>query len=216
MKFRWTVYVVVAMLSIGAGVAVAGLPDNAEVDPTILPPTATEEPAVIEEPASTTTTTTTAPASIEPESTDPEATDPDATEPASTGPGSTDAESADTQSTAPDTSDPTGSIEPEPALPDRGEIVTVTANGAAVGGTATRWSEVLADLGYVDVQPLDGTLVVDLSVVYYADGFEQVALRLAEDMALLPEFIAPLEEAPIVVDLPDGVELVAYLGLDRA
>src|SRR6056297_2302603 len=196
MKMPWMAYVVVAVLSIGAGVAIAGLPTDVEVDATIIPPVTTDEPG-----STTTSAVTTTPASTEPEPTQPESTDPESTDP---------------QPTAPDPSDPTGTTEPELVLPDRSEIVTVTANGAAVGGTATRWSELLEGLGYVDVQPLDGTLVVDLSVVYHADGFEGAALRLAEDMALLPEFVAPLAEAPEVLALPDDVQLLAYVGLDRS
>jgi len=205
MKMPWMAYVVVAVLSIGAGVAIAGLPTNVEVDATIIPPVTTDEPG-----STTTSAVTTTPASTEPEPTQPESTDAQPTDPQPTDP-----ESTDPDPTAPDTSDPTGTTEPELVLPDRSEIVTVTANGAAVGGTATRWSELLEGLGYVDVQPLDGTLVVDLSVVYHADGFEGAALRLAEDMALLPEFVAPLAEAPEVLALPDDVQLLAYVGLDR-
>ena len=44
MKHQWMAYVIVALLSIGAGVAIAGLPDNVPVDATIIPPTTTEAP----------------------------------------------------------------------------------------------------------------------------------------------------------------------------
>jgi hypothetical protein len=55
-----------------------------------------------------------------------------------------------------------------------------------------------------------------LTTVYFADGFEAPAARLAEELALLPEFVVPIGEAPDVVELPDGVQLLVYVGTDRA
>ena len=212
MKHQWLVYVIVGVLSIGAGVAIAGLPDNADVDPTVLPPASIEAPASSTTDPSTTAADTTDPATTVPDTSDPESTDPGTTAPDSTQPDSTIPDTSE----APTTSEPPETTDPEPLLPDRSEIVTVTANGANVAGTATRWSELLESLGYADVQPRDGTVVVDLSVIPSADGFEESAVRLAEDMLRLPEFVAPLAEAPRVLDLPDDVELLAYVGLDRA
>jgi cytoskeletal protein RodZ len=189
MKHQWLAYVIVGLLSIGAGVAIAGLPNNVPVDATIIPPTTTEAPEITV-PETTTPTTTTPPTTVA------ETTVPDTTEP---------------ETTSPETS------EPEPAeLPDRSEIEVVSANGANVAGAAQAVATQLEGLGYVEVAPRDGTDIVELTTIYYADGFEDAALRLAEDLALLPEFVAPLEDAPIVTALPATVELLAYVGLDRA
>ena len=45
MKHPWLGYVIVVLLSIAAGVAIAGPPNNVPVDSTIIPPTTTESPA---------------------------------------------------------------------------------------------------------------------------------------------------------------------------
>jgi hypothetical protein len=42
------------------------------------------------------------------------------------------------------------------------------------------------------------------------------AARMAEEFELLPVFVAPLDDAPEVIDLPDDTELLAYIGIDRA
>ena len=167
MKHQWLAYVIVAFLSIGAGVAIAGLPNNVPVDATIIPPTTTEAP------------TPTAP-----------------------------------ETTEPDTTDPSDSVPAD--LPDRSEISVGAANGAGIAGTASRAVARLEALGYVDVTPLDGTEVAQLTTIYYADGFEEAALRMADDLELLPEFVAPLDEAPEAVDLAADTELLAYIGIDRA
>jgi len=192
MKHQWLAYLVVALLSIGAGVAIAGLPDNVPVDATIIPPTTTEAP----EP--TVPTTTVAPTTV-PETTAPETTEPETTEP---------------ETTAPDTTEPDDSVPAD--LPDRDELAVAAANGANVAGAAANVAIQLEELGYVEVLPLNGSDIVEFTTVYFADGFEQAALRLAEDLALLPEFVAPLDDAPAVADLPDDVELLAYIGRDRA
>jgi hypothetical protein len=186
MKHQWLAYLVVALLSIGAGVAIAGLPDNTPVDATIIPPTTT----------SSTTTTTEAPA---PTTTVASTTVPDTTE------------TSEPETSAPETTD---SVPAE--LPERSELAVVAANGANVAGAALRMATQLEELGYVDVLPLNGSDIVEFSVVYYADGFEEAALRLADDLGLLAEFVAPLDDAPAVADLPDDTELLVYVGRDRA
>jgi hypothetical protein len=200
MKHQWLAYLVVALLSIGAGVAIAGLPDNTSVDATIIPPTTT---TTTEPPAPTTTV---APTTTEPETTEPETTEPETTEVESNEP-----ETTEPEASTPDTTD---SVPAE--LPERGDVVVVAANGANVAGAALRMATGLEELGYVDIAQLNGSDIVEFSVVYYADGFEDAALRLAEDLDLLDEFVAPLEDAPAVVDLPDDVELLVYIGRDRA
>ncbi len=101
-------------------------------------------------------------------------------------------------------------------LPERSELSVVAANGANVAGAALRVATRLEAAGYVGVLPRNGTDIVEFTVVYYADGFEDAALRLAADLDLLPDFVAPIEDAPEIIDLPGDIELVAYIGLDRA
>ena len=52
--------------------------------------------------------------------------------------------------------------------------------------------------------------------MYYADGFEAAAARMAADLALYPDFIAPLASAPEIPNLPADVDLLVYVGVDRA
>jgi hypothetical protein len=191
MKHQWLAYVIVGLLSIGAGVAIAGLPDNNSADATIILPTTTVPPE------------TTVPETTEPiETTEPpQTTEPtDTTEPAET-------TTTSTTSTVPDTTVP---------LPDRSDLSVITANGSGRQGRAAAAAARLQALGYVDVRPRNGTDVVDVTIVYYADGFEPAAVRLAEDLDLVAGSVAPLADAPEVLDLPDGTELVAYIGLDLA
>jgi hypothetical protein len=193
MKHQWLAYVIVGLLSIGAGVAIAGLPDNVPVDATIIPPTTTEAPSpTLPE---TTVATTTVPPTTEPETTEPsESTVPETTEPDDTTP------------------DDTTPVE----LGDRDELTVVVANGANVAGAASTLADRLEELGYVDLLPLNGTDIFEFTVVYFADGFEAAALRMAEDIPILEDFVLPLDEAPSVPDLPDDVEVLVYLGRDRA
>ncbi len=189
MKHQWLAYVIVGLLSIGAGVAIAGLPNNVPVDATIIPPTTTEAP----EPTTTTTTaaTTTTTTTTEPDTTEPDTTDPETTEP-----------------------DSTDSVPGE--VPERSDLNVAAANGANVAGAALRVASQLEDVGYSNVEPLNGTDFAEFTIVYYADGFEEAALRLADDLDLLAEFVGPLADSPSVPDLPADVELLVYIGRDRA
>jgi LytR cell envelope-related transcriptional attenuator len=190
MKHQWLAYVIVALLSIGAGVAIAGLPDNTSVDATIIPPTTTVAPSTSE--SATTVADTTVP---------------ETTEPATTS--TTLAQASITTTTATTTTVAEG-------LPPRSDVTVIVANGANISGAAGRNVELLSELGYTDIAARNGTDIVEFTTVYYADGLEAAAVRLADDLDLLPEFTAPLADAPQVINLPEGVELVAYIGIDRA
>ncbi len=208
MKHPWTAYVIVALLAIGAGVAVAGLPDDAPVEATIVPPSTTEgtsspttavpdpDATVAPEPDSTDRPTTTIADSSLPDTSEPDTSAPD--------------------TSAPDTSEPDTSDNISTELPDRGELVVVVANGAGVAGAAARNIVRLTEAGYADLTPRDGIDTIEFTMVYYADGFDDAALRLADDLDLLSVFVAPLADAPEVIDLPDDTELLAYIGIDRA
>ena len=188
MKHQWLAYVIVAFLSIGAGIAIAGLPNDVPVDATIVVPATTEVP---ETTIATTTTTLTAV---------PETTATTTVVPTTEAPATTSPESTTTTTTIP--------------LPDRDGVVSAAANGAGAQGAAGRVADQLEALGYVDVDRLDGTEIVDFTIIYYLDGFEEAAARMAADLDLLPEFIAPIDEMPDVLELP-LVQLVAYVGIDR-
>lgn len=188
MKHQWVAYVIVALLSIGAGVAIAGLPNNVPVDATIVPPTTT----------------------VPPDPTVPDTTEPEPVE--TTEPDVDTTESSTTTST---TVPPTTSA-PEPALADRSQVAVLAVNGADIAGAASRMRARLGDTGYTNVVLRDGTEVREFTWVYYRDGFEESAARMAEDLELLPEFIAPLAQAPQVLDQPDAFDIMVYIGEDRA
>jgi hypothetical protein len=194
MKHQWLAYVIVGLLSIGAGVAIAGLPDNVPVDATIVPPTSTVAPERTL--PDTTVATTTVPPTTDPETTEPEST-------AAT-------------TTVPDTTEPDTTTDSTTDLPDRSELFTIVANGSNIAGAASRNVERLRAIGYTDIAPRNGTGVVEFTTIYFADEFEAAALRLADDLDLLPFYVAPIAGMPTVLELPDGAQLVAYIGLDRA
>ena len=191
MKHQWMAYVIVALLSIGAGVAIAGLPNNVPVNATIVPPTTTERPTPTA-PTTEVPETTAAPTTTDEQKT----TKPGTTEPETTEPGTTDSVAL--------------------GISERGELTVVVANGAGIAGTAARNVVRLTELGYTDVTSSDGVETFEFTTIYYADGFEAVALRMANDLQLLPEFVAPLTDAPKVPSLPADLQLLAYIGVDRA
>ena len=198
MRHPWLAYVVVAVVSIGAGVAIAGLPDNTPANATITPTTTSG--------TADTTTPETVPADTTAPTTTPETTVPETTTPATTAP----------ETTVPTTTEPPPGTSVPADLPDRSELFVVAANGSNVAGAAARMATTLEEIGYVDVQLRNGTTFSEFTAVYYAEGFEDAALRLADDLDVVAELVGSIEDAPNVVDLPDDFELLVYIGLDRS
>lgn len=197
MKTQAWVYIVIVVLSIGAGVAIAGVPDSVSRDATIEAPTTTEAPPPTTEPEP-------------PETEAPVETDaPPATD-ASPEPTTT---TSTTTTTTPPQSTTSAAVTTTTALPDRANLDVSVVNGAEVGGTAGRTSDFLEELGYANVGFFDGSEIVDLTVIHVAEGFEAAADRLAVELGMAPDLIRPLESLPQV----DGLEsptIVVYLGRD--
>ena len=173
-------YVIVSLLAIAVGVAVAGLPNDAPASAVIVVSASTD----VSEPEADTTTT------VPPETTVvPTTAASTTTKPLTT-----------TSTTVP--------------LLDRDQIVAAAVNGTGVQGAAGRVADQLEGLGYVDVGKADGTDILDFTVIYFVDGYEETAARMAADLDLHPDFIAPIADAPEIPDL-GLVQLVAYVGVDR-
>ncbi len=101
-------------------------------------------------------------------------------------------------------------------LPTRAEVTVVVANGTDIGALAAATVDFLEQNGYAEVVDTEGTELAAVTTVYFVEGSESSAVRLAGDLFLPPTSVAPIEIAPDVgVDL-DGVELLAYLGDDQA
>lgn len=198
MKHEWVVYAVLAVLSVGAGLAIAGLPSSPPVDPTIVVPDSTLPP--VETDAGETTVVT----------------EVAVTEPTSTTIAESTTSVAETTTTEalPETTTTT-STTTVPPLPERSTVDVVVANGANIGGIASATASRLEELGYVDVRPTDGTEIVFFTIVYYVDDALPLAERLAADLDLPATSIAPLAEAPDIIGDLQGESLLVYLGSDQ-
>lgn len=185
MKNQWLAYVIVAVISALAGVAIAGPPNNVGTEPTIIVPDSTV-------PATTVATTVAPTTTIEAPtpSTEPEVT-------------TTTIEAPETTTTL--------AIEPEV---DPAELGVVTANGAGSQGLATRVRDELRDAGYTETRATDGTTIVDETVVYFYPLLIREAAGVAEALDLDPTEILPIEEAPDYPEL-EGDQVVVYLGRDQ-
>jgi hypothetical protein len=186
MKSHWLAYTVVAVLGALAGVLVAGAPDLSAASATIVATTAPDGGSSDEAPASSEPTDTT-----------------DSTEsPTTTAPPTT-TERATTTTT---TVDP---------IPDRADISVVAANGANIAGIAADTAEALRLLGYTDVRETTGTEIFGGTVIYYADGFDQAANRLVDDLGYTVPFVVPIDgQTPIDAEFGDA-DIIVYLGQDR-
>jgi hypothetical protein len=195
MKQPWLAYVVVILLAAGVGVLVAGFPDLDPAEATITSPATPDQGGDPNSPGDTGDTDG-APATDAPATT-PAPTTTDA--PATTPPTTTRA----TTTTIADDID---------ELPDRAVIPVVVANGAGVPGAAAFAAGLLEGIGYADVALADGTERFERSVVYHADGFEAVALRLAADLEIDESSVFPLTEAPPIEPAFPEALLLVYLG----
>ncbi len=214
MRSNLVIAVLTAVLAIGAGVAIAGLPratpgadlrvremPTISSNPNITLPSATVQPLITGPPVSTgsATTTTVAPTTV-----------PKATMTTTTTPGGE--VSVVTPRPTPTT---TGPPDPGDDLRERASLDVSVANGGAVNGIASATASALDTEGYSAVQPVDAENPTATTTVYYELGLELEAARLASDLGWDPVAIAPISEMPpLATDAT--FELVAMVGLDNA
>jgi len=204
-RSTWPALVSVVAVGTVIGISIGGLPASRanEVDLSTTTTTAFVPPADAPPLVATTIAVPT---------TEPPATEPPATEPPSTEPPAPETTVADT--TAPTTEAPpvTDGV---PVLLDRAEVRVVVANGDGrfnlVGVNVDR----LLPLGYVTIDQTDvsESRRVDRTVVYYRDGFDDEALRLAADMLVPAALLEPLGDRTVTNDDANG-DLIAVLGPD--
>lgn len=103
----------------------------------------------------------------------------------------------------------------EAPLVDRGALSVLVANAGNRSGLAGRGADALAAAGYVFVITADAATSLDASVVLYAPGFEREAARLAADLALAPESVAPFDDPSVLVE-PTAANLVVLLAAELA
>lgn len=182
-----------ALLALVAGIGVAGLPQSVPNDISA---------SEIQPPPSSTTTTVPATAAR---------TTDDASE-------TTESEEEDNELTEPSTSlrgtsttlPATTSTLAAPRAPS--EVRVVVANGGGADGLATRVADQLRAEGYVDVLATNAAQRRNISVVFFASGFEREADELAALVGIADVQLQPTEL--ISVD-GDSSDLWLVLGVDR-
>jgi|GEM_PF-2026934 len=218
MKTQSWVYAVVALLSLAAGLAIAGLPNPVPTDPTIdVPVSAAPAPAPVD-------TVDDATETDPDEAGDASAGDADdaevAGDPIDATTTSTSTTTTTTTSTTvvddpvSDTSEPDDPFAPStPTATDRETTRIVVANGASRSGVAGDTADFLVESGYPRPPLFDGDVDAESTEIFVFPGFEPWALRLADDIGIEPDRVRPLDEAPDASGVVDEPILV-YLGRD--
>ena len=196
----WPYIVGVAVLGIGLGTLIAGVPDSAERMPYRIPADDTAVTVPLQslptDSISTEIGTTTAP---------------DTTAPATTVAVTT---SAPSTTVAVTTSAPsTTTAITEAPVRDRADVRLVVANGDGrfnlVGSNVTR----LRALGYVTIDETDVNVRPPSTIIYVRPGFEREADVLAQDLQTPDAVITALPDTPVTANDELG-DLVVVLGPD--
>jgi hypothetical protein len=210
MSSKIWVFLAVTLVSIGAGVAVAGIPSRDSADLSDL----TSVPSLTVTATSVESTPAPSPATVD-ETTPVSAT----TEPEPTAPDTTSTTAAPSESlpdTIAESTDTTVVASPTTRAPvARTELPIVVVNGAGIAGVARRTADALQDLGYPPVRTLDGIQIVGATAVFAAAGFQAEAEQLAIDAGLGPGSVFPISAVP---EFSGGEDepLILYLGADVA
>jgi hypothetical protein len=114
--------------------------------------------------------------------------------------------------TAPDdtsTAGTTVTAEEEPPPPEPGSVAVAVLNGTTVTGLAAETAEELGAIGYADVTTGNAPATTGPSVVYYREGAEAAADRLAGDAGAA----GGAEPLPASGELTDAVPAEAQVAL---
>ena len=146
-----------------------------------------------------------------PDSVDQTALPPPTSTPPSTAPSTstTPVESSTTTSTAPSTTE-SASTTTAPPTPEVTRVLAV--NGTKRSGIARRTADTLIAAGYLNTTPTDSIDTVEVSTVYYREGFQADAEGVATALGLDPTGVVPLDQPISAVD--DQADVVVAIGND--
>jgi len=204
----WPYVVGVAVLGIGLGTLIAGLPESADRVAYRIPADGTVVTVPVQGmPIDTMPTEigTTAPDTIAPDTSAPDTSAPDTT--------SAPATTVAVTTTVPTTGPSTTTAVTEAPVRDRADVRLVVANGDGrfnlVGANVVR----LRALGYVTIDETDVNVRPPSTIIYVRPGFEREAAVLAQDLQTPDAVITPLPDTPVTVNDELG-DLVVVLGPD--
>jgi hypothetical protein len=83
---------------------------------------------------------------------------------------------------------------------ERADIDLVVANGAREAGLASEVAATLDELGYVDIHVGNAITAVDVTIIYFAPGFKDEAMRLAVDLSLPDVELLEMPDTPLLAD----------------
>jgi hypothetical protein len=95
--------------------------------------------------------------------------------------------------------------------PERALVPVVVSTGPSGGQRLAPGAFLLAAAGWADVRPLNGSLPLFETTVFYGDGFQAAAELMAADTGLPVASIAPIGDAPPVAGLANA-QLLFYFG----
>jgi hypothetical protein len=199
----WPYVVGVAVLGIGLGTLIAGLPESADRVAYRIP----ADDAVVTVPVQgiPIDTMPTEIGTTAPDTTAPDTSAPDTT----SAPATTVAVPTTVTTTGPSTT----TAVTEAPVRDRADVRLVVANGDGrfnlVGANVVR----LRALGYVTIDETDVNVRPPSTIIYVRPGFEREAAVLAQDLQTPDAVITPLPDTPVTVNDELG-DLVVVLGPD--
>lgn len=115
---------------------------------------------------------------------------------------------APTSTTAPTTT----RLETTTTQIDIASVRVLAVNGTRTSGVATRTADRLKAAGFAQSTPTDSIDPVEVTAVYYRDGFEQAAAEVATALGLDPAGVVPYGQP--VSEADDSGDVIVAIGTD--
>jgi len=145
---------------------------------------------------STTTSTTTTTSTVPPTTVPPSTTLPTTVPPTTVPP-----------TTVPPTTLPPTTLPP----PERALVPVVVSSGPSNGARVAPQAFLLGTVGWSDIRPLNGSVALTQTTVFFVEGLQAAAEMLAVDAGLPITSVAPMVDAPPVAGLANA-QLLFYFG----
>ena len=109
--------------------------------------------------------------------------------------------------TLPSTTLPSTTLPP----PERALVPVVVSSGPSNGARVAPQAFLLGTVGWSDIRPLNGSVALTQTTVFFVEGLQAAAEMLAVDAGLPISSVAPMADAPPVAGLSNA-QLLFYYG----